>query len=231
MMSSNKLLDHLLSQYEAKNPKGSSLKIGIDVLPAEERYFLDLGSEQNLQFTELANFEPQIIFKCTNILLNQIMSGDITGLTAVGRENMSDKTPLDIELGPQTTLTPDFMNDVYEFIQRFFNPTSPEYVIFDRSHARLVHGAWAVPMFYHTGFRSAWYQVEKGQSLNKPGDVNPFPQAFVILSGTGYAKIGENTISISAGRAYFIPPETEHILWTDEDKPVELIFLAWGENA
>jgi mannose-6-phosphate isomerase-like protein (cupin superfamily) len=62
-------------------------------------------------------------------------------------------------------------------------------------------------MFYHTGFRSGWYQIEMGEKLNDEGDTNPFPQAFVIVQGVGYAKIGEITQDVGAGIAYFIPPE------------------------
>jgi len=86
-------------------------------------------------------------------------------------------------------------------------------------------------MFYHTGFRSAWYQIDKGDQINNEGDTNPFPQAFVITQGQGYAKIGDISQKVSAGNAYFIPPDSDHVLWNDEETPLQLIYLAWGEKA
>lgn len=118
-----------------------------------------------------------------------------------------------------------------EFVQRCFYSTYPEKNDLNKSKSRQVHGAWTITMFYHPGFRSAWYQIEKGQSLNKPGDTNPFPQAFVLIPDHGYAKIGDVTLKVKANEAYYIPPNTDHVFWTEDGSPLKLIFLAWGEGA
>jgi mannose-6-phosphate isomerase-like protein (cupin superfamily) len=107
----------------------------------------------------------------------------------------------------------------------------PETITLVKSQARKVHGAYAIPMFYHSGFRSAWYQLDKGDKLNNEGDTNPFPQAFIIIEGQGYAKIGEIVQEVTAGKAYYIPPGSDHILWTEDESPLQLIYLAWGEKA
>ena len=73
--------------------------------------------------------------------------------------------------------------------------------------------------------------VKRGQRLNEPGDTNPFPQAFVIISGAGFAKIGPDTVRVRANEAYYIPPLSDHVLWTLDDEPVVLIWMAWGEGA
>jgi mannose-6-phosphate isomerase-like protein (cupin superfamily) len=86
-------------------------------------------------------------------------------------------------------------------------------------------------MFYGKGFRSAWYLLEKGDQLNEPGDTNPFPQAFIFLSGEGRARIGGKDLTVKLNEAYLIPPDTEHIIWNDREEPLTLIFLAWGEGA
>jgi len=67
-------------------------------------------------------------------------------------------------------------------------------------------------MFYHTGFRSGWYQIEKGEKLYNEGDTNLFPQAFVIIQGTGYAKLVNISQVVNAGKANFIPPDSDHVL-------------------
>jgi mannose-6-phosphate isomerase-like protein (cupin superfamily) len=95
----------------------------------------------------------------------------------------------------------------------------------------MVHGGHAIPLYYYPGFRSAWYLIKKGERLNELGDISPFPQAFIFISGKGFAKIGEKTMRVRAGEAYYIPPGSEHVVWTEGDNSLELIYLAWGEGA
>ena len=51
--------------------------------------------------------------------------------------------------------------------------------------------------------------------------------AFCVME----CKIGEKTIAINANETYFIPPNSDHVFWTDEEEPLVLIWLAWGEGA
>jgi len=232
MTTIQEMLARMTEVYNQKTSPEDPLNIKFQIKPENETWFLNLRTKEPAKLEKSCpSGHPQITFKCSEETLTQIYSGEMTGLTAIGRENMSDKTPLDFELGPNTKFTPSLLNQLYKFIQHFFNPTNPEKIILDKLHSRMVHGAWALPLFYHTGFRSAWYQIEKGQKLNEPGDTNPFAQAFIILSGIGYAKLGENTVDLRAGEAYFIPPGSDHVVWTDEPSPLSLIYLAWGDNA
>lgn len=73
--------------------------------------------------------------------------------------------------------------------------------------------------------------VKPGERLNEPGDRNPFPQAFVFIAGEGWTTIGDQTVRVRAGEAYYVPPNAEHIVWTERDEPLVLIYLAWGEGA
>ncbi|MDF1520199.1 MAG: hypothetical protein RQ728_01930 [Brevefilum sp.] len=52
--------------------------------------------------------------------------------------------------------------------------------------------------------------------MNIEGDTDPFPQAFVIFQGIGYTKISEFTQEVGAEKAYFIPPDSDHVLWNEE---------------
>lgn len=226
------MLSHMTDVYNQKTSPEENLQVQVQIMPEKETWFLNVqAGELSKLLKSLPSVEPQIIFTLSEDTLEKIYSGEMSGFTAIGRENMSDKTPLDFALGPDTQMNPKLLNQLYKFIQHFFNPTKPEKIIIDKSHSRLVHGAWALPLFYHTGFRSGWYQIEKGQKLNEPGDTNPFPQAFIIISGEGYAKIGENVVEVAAGEAYFIPPKSDHVVWTDKDTALSLIYLAWGEKA
>ena len=225
------MLKDMVEIYTQKSTEYIDLTVKFELLEEKEVWFLKSKPGEQLELTKTSQDEPQIIFSLSQETLYAIYSGEMTGLTAMGRENMSDQTPLDFSLGKGVSMTPDLMANLLAFVQRFFNPTHPEKVIFNKSSARLVHGGWAIPMFYHSGFRSGWYQLDKGQSLNEPGDVNPFQQAFIIISGKGYAKIAENSVNVTAGEAYYIPPQSDHVLWNEDPEPLCLIYLAWGENA
>ena len=231
MSSIQKMLECLTVPYQQKRTQEDSLVIQFQILPDLESWTLIVESGEELILEKASSSVPDIIFTLRAETLQSITSGEMTGLTAIARENISDKTPLDFELGPNTEMSSEIMAQFLRFVQRFFNPTVPEKIVLDQSHARLVHGAWAIPMFYHLGFRSAWYQIEKGQRLNEPGDTNPFPQAFVFLSGSGNVKIGDSVEEVEYGRAYFIPPGTEHLVWNEDQEPITMIFLAWGESA
>lgn len=225
------LLSSLASTYDQKNPNREDLIILYEIKPALESWYIIVQAGQPTTIAATAQSASQVILSSDLDTLEAIISGKLTGLTAMGRENLSDDTPLDFRPNPDTPLNPAMMARLITFVQRFFNPSFPEKIELGREHARLVHGAWAIPMFYHTGMRSAWYELEKGQRLNGPGDTNPFPQAFVIIKGKGQAKFGDFTGEVQAGQAYYIPPATEHILWNESDDPLNLIFLAWGEGA
>jgi hypothetical protein len=224
------MLQEMVEIY-AQKTEAVDLSVQFKLIPDEKDWYLRSKPGEHLKIEKTKQDEPQIIFTFSEETLTKIYSGEMTGLTAMGRENISDQTPLDFALGKDMSMTPALMEKLLAFVQRFFNPTHPEKILFNKSASRLVHGGWGIPMFYHSGFRSGWYQLDKGQKLNKPGDVNPFHQAFVIISGKGYTKIGENSIEVRTGEAYYIPPQSEHILWNNEPEPLCLIYLAWGENA
>ncbi len=231
MSSIREMLGYLASFYEQKRTGEDEILVQFEILPTQESWILSVEPGEELQLREGTHSEAEIIFTMSFETLGAIIDGEMTGLTAIGRENLSDKTPLDFKLGSNTEISPELMAQFLRFVQRFFNPTVPEKITLGQSHARLVHGAWAIPLFYHAGFRSAWYQIEKGQRLNEPGDTNPFPQAFVFLSGRGLVKIGESIEEVEPGQAYFIPPGTEHLVWNEGEEPITMIFLAWGKNA
>ena len=231
MVSIQAMLEEMAAIYAQKISEKVDLIFQFRLLPDDKVWFLRSKPGAPLKITNTCQEEPQIIFNFSEETLLAIYSGKMTGLTAMGRENISDKTPLDFALGKNVSITPALMAKLLSFVQRFFNPTHPEKVTFNKSSARLVHGGWGIPMFYHSRFRSGWYQLDQGQRLNEPGDVNPFRQAFVIISGHGYAKIDENSLEVKEGEAYYIPPQSEHLLWNDNPEPLCLIYLAWGENA
>jgi len=231
MKNVEEILEEMTKIYSEKAGHNQSFLFQLTETTQNKSWYISSKTGQTARLTKTSAEDPQIVFTFTKNTLFDIYSGKMTGFTAIGRENISDKTPLDFELAPGAQMTEAFMDKMYGFIQQFFNPTIPETITLDKSHSRQVHGAHAIPMFYHTGFRSGWYQIDKGEKLNNEGDINPFSQAFVIIQGHGYAKIREITQEVGAGKAYFIPPDSDHVLWNEEETPLQLIYLAWGEKA
>ena len=174
---------------------------------------------------------PVFRFSTDVSTFRRIATGDLVGMTAMGQATPDDPTPLDMEPGPGAEEFDDVRALFLQVAMHFFNPTLPGRVALGSDHARVVHGASVVGLFYREGLRSGWYRVDDGQRLNAPGDTNPFPQTFVVVAGSGRAKIGEEMVPVQAGNAYFIPPNSDHVVWPDEGGFVELVWIAWGEGA
>lgn len=194
--------------------------------------YMKIGDKQ-FQVIDSLHPDANFTFHASLEHYNKIYRGEITGFTSMGRANMSDQTPLDFDLHKPVTDNP--ANDLLFFVQRFFNPSPNDKVELSKEHSRIVHGGHAIPLFYQktneVGVRSAWYQINQGQQVNDPGDTNPFPQYFIITEGKGFAKIGNDTLQVKENEAYFIAPGLDHVFWTNSEKPMEMIFLAWGEGA
>ncbi len=226
-----KFLEDWTESFWRKVPDDYSLTVQIDVHPGPTSWHIVVEPGRRVELGEGDHPNAQVVFSTTEETLQRIYEGKMTALTAAGKARMSDSAPVEFRLGEGVELTPALKAKLFFFVQSFFNRSTPERILLGEERARKVHGAHAIPLFYHPGFRSAWYLVKKGERLNEPGDTNPFPQAFIFISGEGFAKIGEETVPVRAGEAYYIPPGSDHVVWTESDQPLELIFLAWGEGA
>jgi mannose-6-phosphate isomerase-like protein (cupin superfamily) len=225
------ILQELAYSYQKKVTPDSKLIIQILLQPDGESWSVVFGKDQEPLVYSGTRSDSRFVFLLSEDVLEQLHTGHLSPLTAAGRAHISETAPLDFKLGEGLTLTPEIYLELIEFSQRFFNPSTPERIRFGIEHSRVAHGGHAVALFYGQGFRSAWYQLEKGEQLNEPGETNPFPQSFIFLSGQGQAKFGEDNLMVEPNSAYLIPPETEHIIWNENDEPLTLLFLAWGEGA
>lgn len=231
MPNVEQMLNEMAESFRRKAPEHLSLVAQVNVEPGSDGWHIIVEPGRRVLVRRGAHSRPHFILSGTEETLRAIYEGRMTAPTAAAQARSSEPAPLSVVPGPDVRSTPEVRTHLLVFMQHFFNRSSPERVELGEEHARLVHGAHAIPLYYHQGLRSAWYLVKAGQRLNAPGDTNPFPQAFIFVSGAGFAKIGETTVPVRAGEAYFIPPGTDHVVWTAGDDPLELIFLAWGEGA
>jgi mannose-6-phosphate isomerase-like protein (cupin superfamily) len=175
--------------------------------------------------------DAAVTIKMSTGTLQEIYKGRMTAFTAGAKGSGADTAPLEMDINEPAGRLSNPKNVILGFLQHFFILGSPERIILREESSRVVHGAHVIPLYYAEGFRSAWYKVKPGQHLNEPGDTNPYPQAFIIISGRGRAKIGESEVEVEAGASYYIPPDSDHVLWTEGDQELVLIWLAWGEGA
>ena len=199
--------------------------------PALESWHVVAGPGRKVVLHRGPNERARIIFSSTDRALRRMSDGRMNSMTATLASTGKDPTFLRWQRPPGVDSTPELRDKVRVFQLHFFNPSLPERFILDAAYARVVHGSPAVGLYYHPGFRSAWYEVRKGKRLNEPGDTNPHHQAFIFVSGEGMAKIGEKTVKVKAGEAYYIPPGSDHVVWTERNEPLALVWMAWGEGA
>lgn len=166
--------------------------------------------------------------------LIELHAGHKNALTLAGKARSTDFAPLDFGLMDGFSPTPEFFRMFIPFTFHFWTRGQPEIVKFgDKHFTRRVHGANAAVLYYQEGFRSAWFQIEKGQHVNKEeGDqVNPFPTLLLLTRGRTNAKIGGREIVLEKGDALFIPAGVSHELWNDRDEPAEGVLLMFGAGA
>lgn len=225
------MLHQMAESYRRRISDDLTLAVQIDVEPDRRPWHVLVEPGRRVTVAQGPHARAPFTLVVAEATLRSIFAGEVTALTAAARASMSDPAPLDFEMGEGVQLTPDRYAAMLGFIQRFFDTSEPQRIPLGETHARPVHGAHAIPLYYHPGFRSAWYLVKKGERLNEPGDANPFPQAFVFISGEGWATIGDQTVAVRAGEAYYVPPGSDHVVWTESEEPLALIFLAWGQGA
>lgn len=223
------ILDSLCVHYAPKAPEDLSLIAEFRFLPGGEAWHVNITPPRQVTLAQGSNTQAAFIFSMTPALLQSVYDGDISASTCLLKTSPTENPPIIFQAASPAGRLVDMPGTMMEFVQRFFNPTSPEVTVFDDAHAREVRGTDVVALYNAIGLRSAWYQVNKDQRLKEPGTV--YPQALIFLSGTGLARIGEQTVPVKAGEAYYVPPGKEREIWTEEDTPLVMLRIAWGKGA
>jgi mannose-6-phosphate isomerase-like protein (cupin superfamily) len=224
------MLSEFSKKYQTKVPEDMEMAVQIEIQPGPEVWSLTVSPGCNVNLSSGPVEEAAFVVLTDYDTLTDLYEGRMAPLTAAGRASLADPAPLDFRPGPKVNFSYELYKQIIWFCQRFFNRYEPEKIVLGEEHSRVVHGGNVVSLFYDSGFRSAWYSLNKAQQLNEPGDTNPFPQAFIIISGEGQAAIGSQNLLVRANEAYFIPPGSVHMLRNENDAPLVLIWLAWGQG-
>ena len=177
--------------------------------------------------------EPIAYYALNVATLQKIDRGELNALTAMAKTHGGETAPLDVGVTPGFEPGPEFWAGFVPLSFHFWTRGLPERVPLGGEFSRVAHGANAVVLYYQKGFRSAWFQITKGQHINEdPQDqVNPFPSLFIMLRGALEARIGGRQLTLPAGEATFVPAGVTHEFWNDRKDPVEMILLMFGEGA
>ena len=225
------MLHEFAAAFSETSPRDTAFTVQLEISPPGEFWHVSIQAEGTVHLHPGTHEAPAMTITMSKETLARIYEGKMTAFTAGAKGSGADSAPLELEFHAAAEQLPDPKGTMLGFIQHFFVRERPERILLGEEHSRVVHGAHAIPLYYATGFRSAWYKVKEGQTLNEPGDTNPYPQAFIIVSGQGRAKIGDAEIPVRAGESYYIPAGSDHVLSPAPGESLEVIWFAWGEGA
>ncbi|HWN80822.1 MAG TPA: cupin domain-containing protein [Candidatus Udaeobacter sp.] len=196
-------------------------------------WFVTPRSDGDVELSAGKAPNPGFTCELDAVTLGRLYRGELSGMTAAGKGTGDESSPLEIlpgssvkENAQRASLAP-----VFHFLTHFWNAGDPERIVLGREHARPMSGASLVGLYYHPGFRSAWYAVRGQESLNGEGDSSPYPQAYVILRGRARIVIDRRPVEVPAGESIYVPPGAKHAVRSQDGGEVELLWLAWGEGA
>lgn len=89
------------------------------------------------------------------------------------------------------------------------------------------HGGHPVSLVNWNGMRCSYILLYKGDVLNEEGERDPWPQLFIVLTGEGSARIGDEKLQVLPGMAIYIPRNAIHQL-EPLNENLELIWIAWN---
>ena len=225
------MLQEFTAAYSDVVPFDVAFVVQLDISPPGESWYVSIQDGGILDLRQGTHDMPAMTIAMSERTLGRVHQGDITAFTAGAKGSGADTAPLELEFHAAAEQLVDPRGTMLGFIQRFFVRERPERIMLGEEHSRVVHGAHAIPLYYASGFRSGWYKIRDGEHLNEPGDTNPYPQAFIIVSGCGRAKIGDAEVDVRSGESYYIPADADHVLWPAPGESLEVIWLAWGEGA
>ena len=219
------VLKDMAQNYSKIKPKEFSCQFNLKV--GCENFNICVGQDEidvNKGLVENA----LITMKMEENTWDNLVSGKCSGMTAAGREKMSQPAPLDFEFGDK--INSETMQKIYHLAMHFFNTDFPTYAKFGKENTRKIHGGNAVPLAYGHGVRSAYYTISGDEQTNSE-EKDPWWQCFIIISGEGIANIDNKEMEIKKGMAIHVPPNVIHTFRAKPKGCLEFIWIAYGEGA
>ena len=157
-------------------------------------------------------------------VFRRLLAGEADFGALIGRSKASEVRPINLEF-PDPSKMLEAWRKAKPLMNFFFSPGLVKSKTLSPEFAGEAHGAHPIPLVYWDGLRSSWYHVPRGTVLNEAGEADPYPQLFVILEGGGRLVLDEEAAEVEAGRAYYVPPNSVHMVEALTD--MRLIWIAW----
>jgi mannose-6-phosphate isomerase-like protein (cupin superfamily) len=195
--------------------------VGIELTDTNETATLTLGEQHSVD-----EGLRDVAFKITmtSDILNSIMRREADAFALAGRSHIKESRPIDFELLHQDRAA-EIMETIKGLATFYLNPGRIKTKQLRLDLAGNAHGAKPIPLVYWKGLRYAWYHIQAGRILNEDGEKDPWPQAFVVLKGTGKVHILDEILDIQPETVYYIPRNCTHQVHAKE--AVELLWIAW----
>ena len=151
------MLESMAQVFKTKIDEHYSMIVQFDITDKQESWHVIVEQGRKMSVGKGAREGAGLFVSTTSDTLRLIQQGKMTAMTAGGKATGADHAPLDVRLAEDMEITPETRTRFYTFLQHFFNPTVPERILLGEEYSRVVHGGHAVVLYYHPGFRSAWY--------------------------------------------------------------------------
>ncbi len=222
-----KTLRQMTEVYERYKPEDQVGDVQIKI--GDERFILRLRPQS--VGVERGVTEGRVLVEVSmeKETFRRLADGTWNGLTAAGRENMSQWAPIDFDFPCEKKV--DALQVAYHLGTHFFRKEFPAMTQFGPEHTRKIHGGNAAALAYGEGIRSAYYTVTGDETINEEGEKDPWYQVFIVIGGRGRARIGNTEVKLREGCAIHVPPQTIHTLRAEGEHRLEVIWLAYGEGA
>jgi mannose-6-phosphate isomerase-like protein (cupin superfamily) len=186
--------------------------------------FATIVIENEMKVIE-GSVNPDVTIIMESTVIEDIANGRADAFALAGRSRMDEKRPIEFEIH-----TKEHMKEIWEvvksFLTYFFTPGKIKVKNLDLGRAGYAHGGHPIPLVYWNGIRYSWIFVKAGETLNKEGEKDPWPQTFIILEGKGKAVIGDVTFRIEPEQAIYVPTNSIHQVVAEDD--LKLLWLAWN---
>jgi mannose-6-phosphate isomerase-like protein (cupin superfamily) len=198
-----------------------SINIGIELTDTNESATLTLGNEQTV---DKGLKDVAVRITMTSDILTKIMRREADAFALAGRAHVKDSRPIDFDSIDQNRAV-EVMEAIKGLGTFYLNPGRIKTRQLRLDLAGHAHGARPIPIVYWKGLRYAWYHIPTGSILNEDGEKDPWPQAFVVLKGSGKVHILDEILELEPGTVYYIPRNCTHQVHVET--PVELLWIAW----
>lgn len=192
------------------------------------------AEEAEIELYEGPPDEPTFIFVTDLETLGKLDRGQWNALTASGKAWSTDFAPLDTVNMPGFEPPPELLARLAPLTFHFWTRGFPEIIPFGRPElTRSLHGADGTLFYYQPGIRLGAAFMQKGQHVNEDPQMrtNPFPSAFIMISGEGQARIGGRQITLRGGQMVYVGPGVTHEFWNEKDEPAQAVLVMFGEGA